>query len=106
MIQRQPQRNFTPFLFSDIKGFKNWDKARARLDARLGIVAWTLHDLRRTAATQMAELGIMPHIVEAVLNHVGGYKAGVAGVYNRARYAAEMRDALQRWADHVEEITR
>jgi hypothetical protein len=42
-------------------------------------------------------LGVLPHIVEAILNHVSGHRAGVAGVYNRARYAAEMREALQRW---------
>jgi len=67
---------------------------------------WRLHDLRRTAATGMAELGTQPHIIEAVLNHVSGHKAGVAGIYNRARYEGEMRNALQRWADHVEQITQ
>ena len=41
----------------------------------------------------MAELGVQPHIIEAVLNHVSGHKAGVAGIYNRARYEGEMRDA-------------
>ncbi|MGY3149070.1 hypothetical protein ACVWYQ_006069 [Bradyrhizobium sp. USDA 3397] len=46
-------------------------------------------------------LGVLPHIVEAILNHVSGHRAGVAGVYNRARYAAEMREALERWAQHV-----
>jgi hypothetical protein len=46
-------------------------------------------------------LGVLPHIVEAILNHVSGHRAGVAGVYNRARYAAEMREALQLWAQHV-----
>jgi integrase len=106
MIQRQPQRNSMPFLFSDIEGFRNWDKARSRLDARLGIASWTLHDLRRTAATQMAELGVLPHVIEAVLNHVSGHKAGVAGVYNRAHYAPEMKIALQKWADHIEAITQ
>jgi hypothetical protein len=54
----------------------------------------------------MAELGVQPHIIEAVLNHVSGHKGGVAGIYNRARYEGEMRDALQRWADHVEAITQ
>ena len=49
----------------------------------------------------MAELGVLPHIVEAILNHVSGHKAGVAGVYNRARYEAECREALERWAGYV-----
>jgi len=52
----------------------------------------------------MAELGVQPHIIEAVLNHVSGHKAGVAGIYNRARYEGEMRDALTKWADHVEAL--
>ena len=65
---------------------------------------WTLHDLRRTAVTGMVEIGVAPHVVEAVVNHVSGHKGGVAGVYNRATYAAEKRAALQRWADHVERI--
>jgi integrase len=64
------------------------------------------HDLRRTAATRMAELSTLPHVIEAVLNHVSGHRAGVAGIYNRATYAKEMREALERWAQHVEEITK
>ena len=46
-------------------------------------------------------LGVLPHIVEAILNHISGHRAGVAGVYNRARYATEMREALESWAQHV-----
>ncbi len=49
----------------------------------------------------MAELGVLPHVVEAVLNHVSGARAGVAGVYNRASYAREKREALDLWAAHV-----
>ena len=53
----------------------------------------------------MNELGIQPHVVEAVLNHISGQtKAGVAGVYNRAVYAAEKRAALQVWADHLDRL--
>jgi hypothetical protein len=54
----------------------------------------------------MAEIGILPHIIEAILNHVSGHKSGVAGIYNRARYEGEMRSALQRWADHIDALTR
>ena len=84
----------------------NWYRGKLALDARLkGVDPWRLHDLRRTAATGMAELGVQPHIIEAVLNHVSGHKAGVAGIYNRAKYADEMRSALQRWAEHLDTIT-
>jgi integrase len=75
---------------------------KARLDEAMGIDDWQIRDLRRTAATHMADdLGIAPHIVEAVLNHVSGSKAGVAGTYNRAAYKAEKKSALQRWEAHV-----
>jgi integrase len=93
----------------DGRVFRNisWSNAKQRLDAKLNVASWRLHDLRRTCATVMADrLGVLPFIVEAVLNHVSGHKAGVAGIYNRAKYAEEMRTALQRWADHVEAITR
>jgi integrase len=104
IIERQPRRNSSDYLFGE-RGFNNWNADGARLDQRLGIAAWCIHDLRRTAATGMAELGVQPHIIEAVLNHVSGHKAGVAGIYNRARYEGEMRSALQRWADHLDQIT-
>jgi len=67
-------------------------------------VAPTLHDLRRTAASGMAGLGIAPHVVEAVLNHKSGTIRGVAAVYNRYNYAAEKRAALDAWAQRLDAI--
>jgi hypothetical protein len=62
---------------------------------------WTIHDFRRSFSTHANEqLGIQPHIVEAVLNHTG-HKAGVAKVYNKATYENEKRQALDLWADKV-----
>ena len=49
----------------------------------------------------MAELGILPHVVERVLNHVSGTFGRVAGIYNRFQYVDEMRDALNTWEVHV-----
>jgi integrase len=65
---------------------------------------WTLHDLRRTAASGMAGLGIAPHVVEAVLNHKSGTIKGVAAVYNRYSYADEKRHALDAWAVQLERL--
>lgn len=76
-------------------------EAAAQVDARQRVKPWRLHDLRRTAATGMVDLGVLPHVVEALLNHVSGHRAGVAGVYNRASYAGEKRAALDLWAQHV-----
>ena len=90
------------------RGFSGWSKAKAQIDQRIPaeakVAPWTLHDLRRSAATRMADLGVLPHVVEAVLNHVSGSKGGVAGIYNRAAYAAEKRQALDLWAAHVEAL--
>ena len=90
--------------------FSGWSRAKDALDARVAAAlgrtpeGWRLHDLRRTVATRLADLGTQPHVVEAVLNHVSGHKAGVAGVYNRASYAPEKRAALDAWARRVERL--
>ena len=89
----------------DSAGFDGWGFAKRTLDGRIAkakpLAHWTVHDLRRTVATRMAELGVQPHIIEAVLNHVSGHKGGIAGVYNRATYDKEKREALNLWAEHV-----
>jgi integrase len=97
------------FVFGHREGrpFSGWTKAKVRLDARIAestgkpLPHWTPHDLRRTCATGMAGLGVQPHVIEAVLNHVSGHRSGVAGIYNRATYAAEKAQALALWAAHV-----
>jgi hypothetical protein len=86
-------------------GYSGWSRSKKELDAKAKVTGWTLQDLRRTAATGMVDLGVQPHVIEAVLNHVSGHKAGVAGIYNRSTCAAEKRAALQLWASHIEAIT-
>jgi integrase len=98
---KQQSRGATLFGITD-KGFTDWSKSKAALDTRItGLTGWRLHDLRRTTVTGMAGLGIQPHIIEAVINHVSGHKGGVAGIYNRAAYDKEKRAALDLWAEHV-----
>ena len=65
---------------------------------------WTLHDLRRTAATGMARLSFPPHVVDKVLNHMSGTIRGVAAVYNRFEYLDERRAALEAWGRHAENL--
>jgi integrase len=79
----------------------NWQIDKDRLDKKCGVSDWVLHDLRRTGSTGLGDLGIQPHVVEAVLNHISGTKAGVAGTYNKAQYLKEKREALNKYADHV-----
>jgi integrase len=105
LLQARSESSEGELVFEGERGvFSGWSKSKIRLDRRSGVKGWVLHDLRRTAATGMSELGVAPHIVEAVLNHASGHKAGVAGVYNQARYASETRRALDLWGAHVEAI--
>jgi integrase len=107
IIEQQPRRDGRDLIFGDGDGpFSGWSRCRERLDERITkanggkpLPDWTIHDLRRSAATHMAEIGVLPHIIEAVLNHVSGHKGGIAGIYNRAAYEKDKRDALIRWAD-------
>lgn len=102
-----------------VSGFS---KAKARLDeqmlklarkqaldsgndpADVEIAGWRLHDLRRTLATGMQRLGVRFEVTEALLNHVSGAKAGVAGVYQRHNWRDEKRTALEAWARHVQRV--
>ncbi|ADP71702.1 integrase family protein [Rhodomicrobium vannielii ATCC 17100] len=69
-----------------------------------GIPGWTLHDLRRTAASGMTALKSPPHVVDAVLNHKSGTIKGVSAVYMRYGYAAEKRTALDAWGHFLTTI--
>jgi integrase len=114
LLQAIPRRISQPdFVFgTSSTGFCGYSISKAALDERIAavrlaagtapMIPWTLHDLRRSVATGMGEsLGVAPHVVEAILNHVSGHKKGVAGVYNRATYEKEKRAALAMWADHL-----
>ena len=94
-----------------VSGFSN---AKARLDHFMSTAAgevaviepWRFHDLRRTATTGMARLGIAPHIADKVLNHTAGTIRGVAAVYNRHAYLDERRAALHAWSRFVEALVQ
>jgi integrase len=75
-----------------------------RMRLTLQMEDFTSHDLRRTAATRMAGLGILPHVVEAILNHASGTISGVAAIYNRHNYAPEKKRALLAWSREIERI--
>jgi integrase len=102
----------SPFLFSaggrPPSGFA---KAKERLDKSVTkqnggepIEHWTLHDLRRTAASGMAKIGVDLPVIEKVLNHVSGSFAGIVGIYQRHDFADEKCDALDKWAARVSVI--
>jgi integrase len=81
-----------------------FSRMREKLDTASGVADWTLHDIRRTVASGLQRLGVRLEVTEAVLNHRGGSTAGIVGVYQRHDYAAEKRDALARWSDHVDAL--
>jgi integrase len=92
-------------------GFNGWDAAKKALDERLAgklkgkSAGFRLHDLRRSLASWLADHGdVEPHIIEAILNHYSGHRSGVAGVYNRAKYARQIRAALTVWDDHLRSL--
>jgi integrase len=81
-----------------------WIARKRKAEGKKPMPEWDLHDLRRTMVTMMNDrLRVSPHVVEACVNHIsGGAKAGVAGVYNKAVYLDERREALTKWAGFVD----
>jgi integrase len=84
--------------------YNNWQYSKLRIDKLSGVKDWTLHDLRRTFATRLSELGTSPHVVERLLNHVTGSLSPIALVYNRARYMDQMREAVGKWEAELSNI--
>jgi len=129
--QRYGRRTLGPFIFGarGTSPLSGWSRAKRRLDdeitrirrdeaepKRAGepltdddrkayeLAPWRIHDLRRTAATGMAAAGFGPEVVERVLNHVSGVRAGLVGVYQRHEYRDQRRAASLAWANHVARI--
>jgi len=100
-----PRRGSRDLLFGRGQGaFSGWSKSKEHLDQRAPLPPWRLHDIRHSVSTHMHEIGMAPHIVEAVINHVSGHKGGVAGRYNHAVYREQKTAALQRWGDWLESV--
>jgi integrase len=78
-----------------------------RAQGRFGIAQWSAHDLRRSAITNMARLGVPPIVLGHVANHRTTTKAGVTlGVYAHHDYADETRQALDQWSAHLANIVK
>jgi integrase len=85
-------------------GFSGFSKAKRLLDEKAKLKdPWVVHDIRRSAATGLAKL-VQPHIVECVLGHVGGFRAGIASTYNLHGYEDEKRRAMTLWGQHISEL--
>ena len=84
--------------------FRGWSKSKVRLDTKAKIQPWTLHDLRRTFATNLQKLGVRLEVIEGLLNHVSGTRAGIVGIYQRHNFLPEMRVAIELWEKHLQTL--
>jgi len=117
LIAAMPGESGLIFTTTGTSPVSGWSRMKKRLDAAMlelarkekgpkaTIPPWRLHDLRRTAITHMAELGIRPDVIELSVNHVSGSRGGIAGVYNRSELLPERKVALERWAAHLAGLT-
>ncbi len=103
LLDSMPRIQGCEFVFTmgGTKPISGWSKCKIDLDAASGVTGWRVHDLRRTVATGMQKLGVSLQVIEAVLGHVSGSRAGVVGVYQRHSFDAEKRAALEAWGAHV-----
>lgn len=86
--------------------FNGWSKSKSALDKLSGVTGWTLHDLRRTYATNLARLGTPIHVVEKLLNHASGSHGGIVGVYQRHQYWDEQVKAVEKYDDFISNLIR
>ena len=92
------------FVFTTTAGrrpISGFARAKARLDKRVCIAHWRLHDLRRTVRTELARLGVPEIVSERVIGHG---PRGLVAIYNMHQYTTEKRDALDRWARELHDI--
>jgi integrase len=107
IIKAVPKMAYRDMLFgAKGRGFVSWSRGKQALDQRSGVTNWTTHDLRRSTATKMADIGIAPHIIEAILNHYDGHRRGVAGIYNTSKYESQIKAALTLWERHVTTLVK
>jgi integrase len=111
-------RGASPYVFSTTgeTSISGYSKAKVRIDKAMGIVTdpeaegydpaklWRVHDLRRTAASGIAALGFMPHVIERVLNHISGAQGGLIGVYQRHEYLEDRKQAMHAWGAYIDRL--
>ena len=79
----------------------NFNKVKREVDRLSGTGGWTIHDIRRTVRSKLAELGVPEVVARKVMNHEAGK---VDRIYNRHAYLDEKREALERWQKRLMEI--
>lgn len=109
--RRATQHEATPdhdqLVFPSKRGgvLSNWDRETKRILTNSGTAGWHRHDLRRTVATTIGDLGFPPHVISVVLGHAN-VAEGATAIYARSRYEREHREALQALADEIEQTAQ
>jgi integrase len=108
-IPRFSDRYLFPAAREQIKGkpatvISGFGKPKQKLDRESGVHGWVLHNCRRVFATGLQKLGVRLEVIEALLNHVSGTRAGIVGIYQRYDYFPEMQAAILRWDTHLQHL--
>jgi integrase len=108
ILKSLPRTNFSDFMLTTngTSASSDFGKNKRKLDALLppDTPHWSLHDLRRTAATGMAKLGISLPVIEKCLNHISGSFGGIVGVYQKHEFSEEKRRPFDAWAAFVTDL--
>jgi integrase len=110
LIATLPRIGDHVFTTNGTAAISGWSKAKRALDTAAAEIAgaplkpWRLHDLRRVIATNLQRLGVGLQVVESILGHVGGSRAGIVGVYQLHRFDTEQRAGLEAWSHEIERI--
>jgi integrase len=92
------------FSLDGVKPINGFAKQKRRLDQASGVIAWRLHDLRRTARSLLSRAGIPSDIAERCLGHaIGGI---VQRTYDRHPFLEEKRAAFEALAREIAAIIR
>ena len=89
---------------SGISKLVNRLRAAVELDLKRSVPHWTLHDIRRTVATNLQRLGVRLEVTESILNHISGSQSGIVGIYQRYDWMDEKREALELWSKDLMRI--
>jgi len=109
ILENLPRNGAYVFSTTGNTAISGFSRAKIRCDnlmATAQVPPWHLHDIRRTVASRMAEIGIAPHVIEKVQNRSTGQISGVAAIYNRYQYLREKTNALEAWARALEAIVQ
>jgi integrase len=112
LLREQPRTTDDGLIFTNTVGnqLTHWDLTTKRVQALSNTTGWHRHDIRRTVATLLGDLGTPPHAIEVALGHAlrtssdGSSVSRIAAIYNKSRYRSEHADALQRLADELDRI--